>query len=121
MKQLMLTGAAALAVMMSGIPAQAKTQTGQAVFYSDRMDGKTLAMKGEKYDKNGMTAATHAGFPMGSNVKVTNLSNHKSVTVKVNDRMNPRSKSIIDLSRKAAEELDMVQKGHTRVRIESQK
>lgn len=76
-------------------------------------------MKGEKYDKTALTAATHSGFAMGSMIKVTNLSNKKSVTVKVNDRMNPRSKSLIDLSRKAAEEIDLLHSGHARVKIES--
>jgi rare lipoprotein A len=114
----MIFGLALAAVASEAV---AKTQTGTAVYYSDKMDGKTLALKGEKYDKNAMTAATHAGFPMGSNVKVTNLANNKSVTVKVNDRMNPKSKSVIDLSRKAAEELDIIHAGHARVRVESEK
>jgi rare lipoprotein A len=92
--------------------------TGTAVFYSDKMNGKTLAMKGEKYDATALTAATHSGFPLGSTVKVTNLANQKSVTVKVNDRMNPKSKSVIDLSRKAAEEIDLIHAGHARVRVE---
>lgn len=94
------------------------TVTGTAVYYNDKMDGKALAMKGEKYDKNALTAATHSGFPLGSMVKVTNLKNQKSVTVKVNDRMNPKSKSAIDLSRKAAEEIDLIHAGHARVKIE---
>ena len=116
-KPLIIT-ALLLAMAPAAIMAVGRTVTGVAVFYSDSMDGKTVAMKGEKYDKNAMTAATHTGFPMGSMVKVTNLSNHKSVTVKVNDRMNPRSKSVIDLSRKAAEELDLIHAGHGRVRVE---
>jgi len=97
-----------------------RTVTGTAVYYSDKMQGRGLAMKGEKYDSAALTAATHSGFPLGSTVKVTNLSNHKSVTVKVNDRMNPRSKSVIDLSRKAAEEIDLIHAGHARVRVEAQ-
>lgn len=97
----------------------ARTVKGTAVYYSDKMNGKTVSMKGDKYDKNALTAATHRGFPLGSMVKVTNLKNQKSVTVKVNDRMNPRSKSVIDLSRRAAEEIDLVHDGHARVRVES--
>ncbi len=92
--------------------------TGTAVYYSDKMNGKALAMKGEKYDSNALTAATHSQFPLGSTVKVTNLSNQKSVGVKVNDRMNPKSKSVIDLSRKAAEEIDLIHAGHSRVKVE---
>ncbi len=75
-------------------------------------------MKGEKYDNNALTAATHSTFPMGSTVKVTNLSNHKTVSVKVNDRMNPKSRQVIDLSKKAAEELDLIHAGHGRVSVE---
>jgi len=92
-------------------------QTGTAVYYSDRMDGKGVSLRGEKYDKNALTAA-HKQYPLGSTVKVTNLQNQKSVTVKINDRMNPRSKAIIDLSRKAAEDLDMIRSGHTKVRLQ---
>jgi rare lipoprotein A len=94
------------------------TQTGAAVYYSDKMDGKGVSLKGERYDKTALTAATHQRFPLGSMVTVTNLSNNKSVTVKINDRMNPNSKAIIDLSRKAAEEIDMVRSGHAKVTLE---
>lgn len=102
-----------------GASAFAKTQTGTAVYYSDKMEGTGVSLKGEKYDKTALTAATHQGFPLGSMVRVTNLANNKSVTVKVNDRMNPKSKAVIDLSRKAAEEIDLVKRGHAKVKIES--
>jgi rare lipoprotein A len=94
-----------------------RTQTGTAVYYSDRMDGREVALRGEKYDKNALTAAQNR-YPLGSLVRVTNLRNQKSVTVKINDRMSPRSKAVIDLSRKAAEELDMIRSGHVRVRLQ---
>jgi rare lipoprotein A len=94
-----------------------RTQTGTAVYYSDRMDGRGVALRGEKYDKNALTAA-HNRYPLGSMVRVTNLRNQKSVTVKINDRMNRRSKAVIDLSRKAAEDLDMIRRGHVRVRLQ---
>lgn len=106
-----------------GIPAlsaarDARGQTGTAVYYSDKMNGKGLSLKGETYDKDALTAATHKGYPLGSKVRVTNIANNKSVTVKVNDRMNPRSKAVIDLSRRAAEEIDMIHNGHAKVRVE---
>ena len=82
------------------------------------MNGRITAMKGEKYDSNALTAATHTTFPLGSNVRVTNLRNRKSVTVRVNDRVNPRSRAAIDLSKKAAEQLDIVRFGHATVRIQ---
>jgi rare lipoprotein A len=99
-------------------PQSTPTQTGTAVYYSDRMNGRRVALKGEKYDKNALTAATHGTYPLGSMLRVTNISNGKSVTVKVNDRMSSRSEALIDLSRKAAEELDMIKSGHTRVKVE---
>lgn len=113
--------AVALTIILSSTCnlAFAKTQIGTAVFYSDKMDGRPVSLKGEKYDKNALTAATHKGFLLGSRVKVTNLANHKSVIVIVNDRMNPKSHAVIDLSRKAAAELDMIDSGHTKVRVES--
>jgi rare lipoprotein A (peptidoglycan hydrolase) len=49
---------------------------------------------------------------------VTNRKNNNSVVVKVTYRMHPRSKSIIDVSMKAAEELDMLHDGQVRVRVE---
>lgn len=103
---------------VSAAPKGGPLQTGIAVFYSDRMNGKGVSLKGEKYDKTALMAATHRQYSLGSSLRVTNLLNNKSVTVKVNDRMNPKSKCIIDLSRKAAEELDMVHAGHAKVRIE---
>ena len=108
-------------MLVLAAPAQHATKhtvTGTAVYYSDKMNGKGVAMKGEKYNNEALTAATHKGFPFGSTVRVTNLSNKKSVLVKVNDRMNPRSKAVIDLSKKAAEEIDLIHAGHARVRIE---
>jgi len=99
-------------------PREMTPRTGTAVYYSDKMEGKTVSLKGEKYHKDALTAATHGYYPLGGTLKVTNLSNQKSVTVKINDRMNPRSKATIDLSRKAAEEIDMIHSGHAKVRIE---
>lgn len=107
-----------LAFPLLGAARQPPAHTGTAVYYSDKMDGRRVSLKGEKYDKNALTAATHSRYPLGSMVKVTNLANNKSVTVKINDRMNPKSKAIIDLSRKAAEEIDMVRNGHTKVSLE---
>lgn len=93
------------------------TETGIAIFYSDAMQGKALA-SGEKYDKNALTAA-HRTLPLGTMVKVTNLKNNKSVVVKVNDRgPHGSNKRIIDLSRRAAQELDMIQDGKAQVRVE---
>ena len=64
-----------------------------------------------------MTAACNV-LPLGTWIKVTNLRNGKSVIVKTNDRLHTRMKRVVDLSRKAADKLDYVKSGLTRVRIE---
>ncbi len=67
-------------------------------------------------DPSKFTAA-HLTLPMGTDVHVTNLSNGKTLTVRVNDR-GPYAKSrLIDLSRAAAAELDFINSGVTQVRI----
>jgi rare lipoprotein A len=95
----------------------AKEETGAAVFYSDKLVGRPLT-SGEKYDKNALTAA-HRTLPLGTMVKVTNLKNSKSVVVRINDRGPHGSKTeIIDLSGRAAQELDMIKDGRTKVKLE---
>jgi rare lipoprotein A len=91
-------------------------ETGIAIFYSDALQGKAVT-SGEKYDKDALTAA-HRTLPLGTRVKVTNLKNNKSVVVKINDRGPHGSiKRIIDLSRRAAQELDMIQDGKAQVNL----
>ncbi len=77
--------------------------------------GKYTA-NGETYDGNALTAA-HRTLPMPVNVRVTNLENGKSIIVRVNDRGPYARGRIIDLSRRAAELLDVVQSGTARVRV----
>lgn len=89
---------------------------GIAVYYSDRFEGKPAA-NGETYSHDVLTAA-HNGYPFGTEVRVTNLSNSQSVVVKINDRMRKNSKVLIDLSRSAAQELGFVKEGKTQVRVE---
>jgi rare lipoprotein A len=92
-------------------------QTGICVYYSDSFQGRLLA-SGEKYDKAALTAA-HKTLPFGTMVKITNLKNNKSVVVRVNDRGPHGSKErIIEVTRRAAEELDMVKDGKAKVQIE---
>jgi rare lipoprotein A len=71
---------------------------------------------GEKYDMYGMTAA-HKTLPLPSYVQVTNLQNGRSVVVRVNDRGPFKEGRIIDLSRTAAERLDMVRDGTAFVEV----
>jgi rare lipoprotein A len=98
---------------------KANTETGMASFYANKHIGKKTA-SGERYQHNKLTAA-HKNLPFGTLVKVTNLSNGKSVEVRINDR-GPYSKGrIIDLSRSAAKKIDMIQDGVTRVKLEYRK
>jgi rare lipoprotein A len=91
-------------------------QTGQASWYGPKFHGKTTA-NGETFDQNELTAA-HASLPFGSKVKVTNLSNGKSVEVEITDRGPFAKNRIIDLSHAAAKALDMKDSGTTKVRLE---
>lgn len=80
--------------------------------------GKTAS--GETFHQNKLTAA-HKKLPFGTIVKVTNLSNNKSVTVRINDRGPFVSGRIIDLSKAAAQQIDLVAAGVTKVKIEYRK
>jgi rare lipoprotein A len=72
---------------------------------------------GEVYDKNKLTAS-HKKYPFGTKLKVTNMENNKSVVVTVNDRMGRKNPAVIDVTRRAAEELGFVKAGKARVKVE---
>lgn len=91
-------------------------QTGQASFYADKFEDRPTA-SGEKYRHSKLTAA-HLTLPFGTEVKVTNLENQKSVVVRINDRGPFVEGRIIDLSKSAAELLDFVNAGLTEVQLE---
>jgi rare lipoprotein A len=103
-------------------PAPAGTSSlpmkGICVYYNDKFQGHVVA-SGETYDKEALTAA-HKKLPFGTMVKVTNLRNNKSVVVRVNDRgPHGGSKSkIIEITSRAAMEIDMIQEGKAKVQIE---
>src|SRR5476649_172917 len=90
-------------------------ETGIASWYGPTFYGHHTA-NGEMYDGNQLTAA-HKTLPMPVNVRVTNLDNGKSLIVRVNDRGPYARGRIIDLSKRAAELLDVVQSGTARVRV----
>ncbi len=90
-------------------------ETGIASWYGPTFYGRQTA-NGELYDGNQLTAA-HKTLPMPVNVRVTNLENGKSLVVRVNDRGPYARGRIIDLSKRAAELLDVVQTGTARVRV----
>lgn len=89
--------------------------TGLASYYGQRFAGE-LTASGERFDPTELTAA-HRTLPFGTRVLVTNLSNGRQVTVRINDRGPYVEPRIIDLSRRAAEQLRMIRDGVARVRI----
>ncbi|HEV8246788.1 MAG TPA: septal ring lytic transglycosylase RlpA family protein [Polyangiaceae bacterium] len=93
------------------------SERGDASYYSDRLAGHSTA-SGEAYDPLLYTAA-HRRLPFGTVVRVVRRDDGRSVYVRVNDRGPFGSRRrIIDLSRKAAEELGMVRRGVASVRLE---
>lgn len=92
------------------------TEIGKASYYNDKFHGRKTS-SGELLDQNEFTAA-HKTLPFGTVLKVTNLSNDSIVYVKVNDRLSKSSKHIIDVTKKAAKDLDFMRHGITKVLIQ---
>jgi rare lipoprotein A len=99
--------------------ATAQTEEGIANFYSDKFQGRKTA-SGAIYDKNKLTAA-HKTFPYGTKVRVTNLENGKSVVVIINDRMRSANPVVIDVTRRAAQDLGFTKAGKAKVKVEAEK
>ena len=100
----------------SEIGGGAGVQTGLASYYADKFHGRQTA-SGEIFDMNALTAA-HRTLPFGTKVRVTNLENGKKVVLRINDRGPFVEGRIIDVSLKAARELDFVEQGLVKVRVE---
>lgn len=98
------------------VPEPEFTQEGVASWYGPNFHGRMTA-SGEEYDQHEMTAA-HKTLPMPSLVRVTRLDSGDSVVVRVNDRGPFSSGRIIDLSKEAASELNMMRDGTARVKVE---
>jgi len=92
------------------------TLEGVASYYAHDFHGKQTS-NGEMFDMNSLTAA-HRTFPFGTKVRVTNLENKKTVIVRVNDRGPFKEGRIMDLSLRAAKEIDAIRNGTARVRLE---
>jgi len=90
-------------------------QEGVASWYGPGYHGKKTS-SGEVFDQDEMTAA-HMTFAFGTRVRVTMLSNGRSVVVRINDRF-PNAKRVIDLSRGAARQIGLIGPGTGRVRLE---
>ena len=96
-------------------PRVGDVQTGIASWYGPGYHGKRTS-SGERFDQDALTAA-HERFAFGTRVKVTLLSNQRSVVVRINDRF-PRHDRVIDLSRGAARQIGLIGPGTGRVRLE---
>ena len=94
----------------------AEETTGYASWYGHPYHGRRTS-NGETYDMNLMTAA-HRTLPFDTVVKVSNLSNGKEVTVRINDRGPFVKDRMIDLSYSAAKQIEMVGPGTARVNLE---
>jgi rare lipoprotein A len=101
-------------------PAIVSRQDGYATYLADFFHGRTSA-SGVPFNQRRLVAA-HRTLPFGSVVRVTNVENGRSVTVRIIDRgpygKNYREGTIIDLSRAAARRLRMLRDGQVAVRVE---
>jgi rare lipoprotein A len=89
---------------------------GTASFYADSFEGKSTA-NGEIFRQDQMTAA-HRTYPFGTILRIINTSNNREAIVRVNDRGPAKDSRLIDVSRRAAEDLRMVRDGTAPVRVE---
>ena len=93
-----------------------KTEIGVASFYAKKFEGRKCS-SGQKFRHDSLTAA-HKSLKFGTQVKVTNLKNDSVVVVIINDRLPKQSKRKIDLTLRAAKQLNFVSNGLAKVRID---
>jgi len=89
---------------------------GKLAYYSSKFNGRKTA-SGERYNASAMTMA-HNSLPFGTQVKVTNLANQRSVVVRVNDRGPSTPGRVGDLSLAAAQKLGAIRKGSIDAKLE---
>lgn len=82
----------------------------RATWYAGKCVGHILA-GGKRYDKNAVFVATHQPYPFGTKLRITNVRNHKTIVVPVEDREPYHPGRELDLSYAAAKQLDMIQRG----------
>ena len=90
-------------------------QTGIASYYARKFEGRRTA-SGDTFRHDSLTAA-HPSLPFGTVVRVTSIDRERSVIVRITDRL-PSKRAVIDLTQKAAAQLDMLSAGRTRVSIQ---
>ena len=93
-----------------------RVERGKASWYGGRFQGRKTA-SGERFDQRDLTAA-HKTLRFGTRVRVINEENGRSVVVRINDRGPYGRGRIIDLSRAAAERIDMIRAGVVTVTVE---
>lgn len=91
------------------------SEVGVASYYGNKLDGRRTA-SGEIFRQDSLTAA-HKTLKFGSKVEVRNLTNDSVVIVKINDRLPRNSSRIIDLSLRAAKQLNFVRQGIVKVQV----
>ena len=91
-------------------------EIGLASYYSDKYNGGRT-VSGETYNRNEMVAA-HKSLPFNTRVRVTRLDDNRSVVVRIIDRMPDVKGRVVDLSGRAAEQLDMLDEGTVQVRLD---
>ncbi|MEW6234034.1 MAG: septal ring lytic transglycosylase RlpA family protein [Candidatus Omnitrophota bacterium] len=99
-----------------GETAESGPLVGEASYYGREFHKRTTA-SGETYNMYAMTAA-HPTLPFGTQVRVTNLENRRSVVVRINDRGPFKNGRIIDVSYGVATKLDFVAQGLAQVKLE---
>lgn len=111
----LLISLAALAVSACGGSKSMFTQSGDGSYYADKFEGRRTA-SGAPY-RGGRLTAAHNTLPFGTRLKVTNTRNGHSVKVVVNDR-GPHAKGrIVDVSKRAARKLDLLDAGVAPMKI----
>ncbi len=89
---------------------------GIASYYANKFNGRPTA-NGEIYSSEKFTAACNQ-LPFNTWIKVTCLKNSRSVIVKINDRLNPHNRRLVDLSEFAAKKLGILGRGIAKVKVE---
>ncbi len=104
-------------VQANATQAKKATETlhGVASWYGPKFNGRETA-SGERYNMYAMTAA-QPELPFGTKVRVENLTNHRAVVVRINDRGYLPDHRVLDLSYGAAQKLGMAKAGVTQVKI----
>lgn len=122
MRQTLFVFACLCALTLSGVALTSfntgndAAEFGKCGYYADSFQGRPTS-SGEKYNKNALTCA-HKTLPFGTKVRITRIDNKRSVVVRVNDRGPFIEGYVADVSRAAAEALDLIKAGTTRVKVE---